>query len=329
MNVSPSCMHLFSKQRVWTSTIVAPFFLTICLLPGARTQGEIPTADQLRDATQGQRDTVRTLRLRERETVEIAERPGYSEARDSELITEKLKPSQRDRVDVAGIVTARQLNRHLSADVERVVDRQAAKVRVVVVDTRDTASLAQQYRLSSMAENNLDRSRTIILEGLNHTVMPTGKQSAVVRHEGGGDLSKHLDLDRLGIIPRWVFDEGFSLEISSQGESTYRIVGRYEARRAFEVVVDGTKDCRVASLVRFDDQDRPVETRTYSDYERVDGQWVPKIAEERVTREGITDFAVTRWQLMEVQVNPEVPPATFRIPEGYHVQYLPGTRSQG
>lgn len=239
-----------------------------------RVAADAPTVTAIRARTDALRESIRTVRLWENETIELADQDGAEDVtRERMLASLTDKQLQSGHVDVEGSVVVMRLNRRLSTGVVHEIDRRGSRVCLTIVDGRNTVDLAVANELSKRAASSLDQSRTLILEGDIEVSMPRGRGLAVVAR-GGARLASELDLERLGFIPGWIFDDAYSIDIVSLGDSKYNLVGRRDGERVFEATLDSEKNYQVLALRFYDASQQVVHASVFSDYRETGGQWI-------------------------------------------------------
>lgn len=189
---------------------------------GSPARADIPTLGEIRGKTDAQRQAIRSLRLTERETINVEPRDdAEAEARDHMVAAQTESGLPSGHLDVDGSLTVMRLNNHLDLTVVREIDRMGSKARLGITDARNTTELAQTLQLSPRAASGLDQSRIVILDGEKEIRIPNGRSVAAVMKSPEKKLVQELSMDRLGLLPEWVFDERYSVNISQVVGSTF------------------------------------------------------------------------------------------------------------
>lgn len=316
-----SCGKSWFRWMMLTPSLLVPVVAAPFISSPAR--ADIPTLGEIKVKTDAQRQAIRSIRLTERETIDVEPRDdAEAEARDHMVAAQTESGLPSGHLDVDGSLTVMRLNNHLDLTVVREIDRRVSKARLGMTDARNTAELAQTHQLSPRAASGLDQSRIVILDGEKEVRIPNGRSVAAVMKSPEKRLAQELSMDRLGLLPEWVFDERYSVNISQVTGSTFRLTGHHESQLAFEAIVDRALDYRVQSIRVYSEGQFVQVDRSYSDYRRAHDMWIPWSFEERIQREASANAKLTSRQLEAFEVNIDFQPDIFSIPEGFRVQHV-------
>lgn len=281
----------------------------------------IPTLDQIRDLSEIERKGVRKLLLQERQSIKTNNTHAQRERLRRQLMESIAGQSNPNApIDIEESLKVSVLNEEKELEVARMVDRTASKVRLDIRDLRDLAGLIGQHGLSDRAASGLNQSRALIYEESRHVLMTEGRNLAVL-FPADKSLEEELSLDRMGIVPPFVFSSEFSCEVVPVGGDIHAILGRQSGILVFEVQVDAQRGFRMQSRKHFEADGRTVGwSRVYGDYEKIEGVWVPGRVVEQSARDDVADYRTTLYTTLSAQINPSIPVSYFTIPENYRIQ---------
>jgi len=224
---------------------------------------------------------------------------------------------------VEATVRVSQLNRRVMVERTTSLDFHNRRLAEKDRDLRDVADLVRTNGLGPLDAATLDQTITRILDGdRSIELYPSADRLAFV--SGPADFNADVVLTRLGLLPDWVFESGFDLELIPRVPGMTQEV-RLVARKngVTRVIADLSSEYgyRLTRLRLNSDQGELLQDTLLTGFRKVGGRWVPSEVNVRVMRPGDRqELRIERHQIRQVDFNVEIEPTEFRIPSNYRIQ---------
>jgi hypothetical protein len=230
--------------------------------------------------------------------------------------------TERDGADVEAFMQAWRLNSEELYFQRTTADFTTGRYRFDMRDLRDLEAIAAERQLGALERRNVDRTRTLIGSPNYSLIINADQTHCGVAAPAAGSLKRRTEL--LGVVPQRLLSGGYEVLFHQNGRSG-TATGYWPGTKAVAFTVELEQDSayRFSRLARYKRSgERTVEILASDHRDVGSGVKIPFRTVTTRARGGDPAHTVELRVVKSVEINTEIPAASFEPPDGIRLQKL-------